>query len=415
MRSNKLKMSAVAIAMLIGASAQAATTLEVSSWKGYGAETVNFPAIIERFEEQNPDIKLKMTYVSRNDTATVIPARLLAGDPPDVVMVDRDFMAIWSRDDQLMDLSAEPFVQRIQKDLQPLLEIDGKVHYMMLEISGMGMYVNKDLFNKAGVEAYPTSIDGMIAACEKLNAAGVIPMILPANNGGWSPHMLVDSMALAGLDAKPDQSKIDKLNSGEINFVEDEGFRQAMLALKKLKEAKCYDAKISAGTDPWSVGLSTFQSGRVAMLPQGLWNITPFSNDELPENYEVQPFPTIANDAGVTMDYIGPGWSIPKSAKNVDAAKKWIDFWSHDENLKLFVQADTAVSPLVGGTDGLPALASGYTQTRANGNFVAFPLGTWSSELTLAMADDIVAYMLDTDKDLDTIFKRWDEIRDNNL
>jgi raffinose/stachyose/melibiose transport system substrate-binding protein len=412
MTLSKLKLSIAAVALAASVGAQAKTTIEVTAWKGAGAEVANFPTIIDNFEKAYPDIKVDFKFISRGDTVTVIPSRLQAGDAPDVMMIDRDFLQVWGSEGQLMDLTDQPFVDRVQEGLQPLLALDGKVHYLMLELSGMGMYVNDDLMEKAGISTYPTSIDSMIDACDKLNNIGVTPMILPANNGGWSPHILVDSWGLANGSELPDQGKIDKINDGRINFAEDADFVAALEALAALRDAKCYNAKISAGTDPWSVGLATFQSGRVAMLPQGLWNITPFTKDGLPENFSLKPFPSARGDNGVMMDYIGPGWAIPVAAKNVDAAKKFIDFWSLDENLKLFVEADTAISPLKNGTDGLPALAKGYVDTRASGNYVAFPLGTWPPELTNLMANDIVSFMLDPKKDAVAVLKGWDEMRD---
>lgn len=67
------------------------------------------------------------------------------------------------------------------------------------------------------------------------------------------------------------------------------------------------------------------------MLPQGMWNITPFSNDSLPEHFSLHPFPAVNGTKGIVMDYNGPGWAIPKDSGEVEAAKKWIDFWMNDE------------------------------------------------------------------------------------
>lgn len=62
MELQKLSLPTAITACLLATSGVCATQveLEVSSWKGAGAEVANFPLIIERFEKANPDIKVKL-------------------------------------------------------------------------------------------------------------------------------------------------------------------------------------------------------------------------------------------------------------------------------------------------------------------------------------------------------------------
>ncbi|USD62510.1 carbohydrate ABC transporter substrate-binding protein [Vibrio sp. SCSIO 43140] len=384
--------------------------LEVASWKGSGTEIANFPTIIERFEKENPNIKVKLNFMARNDMVTSIPARFQAGSPPDVVMVDREFMTHWGENGQLMKLNEQPFINQFQPALQPYLGLGDDVYYSMLQVSGMGMYANDALLAKAGITDFPNTLEEFTETCRTLNEQGIIPTVLPGNNGDWGPYLFFISLALTDGD-KPSQDRISKFNSGELKFSDDKYVKNAFESFRKMIDANCFNPKISAGTDPWSVALTTFQSGRIAMLPQGLWNITPFVNDELPEKFTLHPFPSANGNHGVVVDYIGPGWAIPNDATHKEAAMKWIDFWTVNENLKLFLEADTAISPLVNGDSGLPLnIASSYIEARESGHFVTYPDGSFPVSLTPDMRNDITAFMLNSDQDYAPILASWDAI-----
>jgi raffinose/stachyose/melibiose transport system substrate-binding protein len=405
---NLTLITAISTALLAAGTANATVELEVASWKGAGAEVAEFPQMIERFEKANPGIKVKLNYMARNDMVTSIPARMQAGNPPDVVMVDREFILHWGGNGQLQRLNDEPFVERMQPALKPYLGLGDDVYYSMLEVSGMGVYTNNDLFEKAGIDSYPQNMDELVKTCKVFNDAGIQPMLLAANNGGWTPFIYFLAMGLADGDM-PDATRIDKLVTGELKFADDKYMKNAFEGFRRMLDADCFDAKISAGTDPWSVALTSFQSGRVAMLPQGMWNITPFMNDSLPENFSFHPFSAVNGETGITMDYNGPGWAIPTAAKDVDAAKKWIDFWMQDENLQIFLRADTGITTLEGGTSGVPAVADPFVKARTAGNMVTFPVGTISAQLGIDMPNDITSFMLNPSQDYNEILKRWDE------
>jgi raffinose/stachyose/melibiose transport system substrate-binding protein len=314
-----------------------------------------------------------------------------------------------------MEIGDQDFVDRIQPDLRPHLGLGDSTYYSMLQISGMGIYVNDDLMQQAGIDAYPETLTEFTAACGKLRDQGTLPLLLAGNNGGWTPFVFYLALGLADADV-PSQDRLAKFNNGDIKFADDSAMKGAFEAFRQLTDAKCFDAKISAGTDPWSVALTTFQSGRVAMLPQGLWNITPFLKDTLPENFSLQPFPSINGSQGITMDYHGAGWAIPVDAKDVDAAKKWIDFWTKDENLKMFLEADTAMTTLDGGTSGLPTdIASNYLESRESNRYVTFPVGALPVELTADMNNDIMSFMLNPAQDYNVILKRWDDVIEKDL
>lgn len=406
----KLKLTSILLAASAFAHMAQATVLEVSSWKGGGAEIANFPQIIEQFEKENPDIKIKLTFLSRPDSVTVLPARLQGGNPPDVMMIDREFMNIFAKQNQLMDLSGQSWIEKIKPEIRPYQQYDGKTYFMMLELSGIGLYSNMDQLNKAGISEVPVNKEQLLQACHKLSEKGITPMLMPASSG-WTPGLFTVGVGLAG-EGKPDAFRPQAFHQGQIKFAEDAYYIKAVEFMKEMINAKCFDPKLNAGIDPWSVGLATFQSGRAAMLPQGLWNIVNFDKDELPEDYQVGPLPALSGEYGVAMDILGPGWSIPKDSKNKEAAQKWIEFWAQDDVLKTFLKPESAVTTLVDGTSGVSDKAAAYLKAREAGYAVFTPEGLWAPNVVFEASHSMTSYMLDTTQSPQDILSRWDKIRE---
>ena len=74
-----------------------------------------------------------------------------------------------------------------------LSTFDGTVYGAPDNIHGMGLYYRKDLFDKAGITAVPTTYDELVAANQKLVAAGITPLS-GAGKFGWMTMRLIDSL-----------------------------------------------------------------------------------------------------------------------------------------------------------------------------------------------------------------------------
>lgn len=384
-------------------------TLEVSTWNGGGSEIANVPALVSKFEQDNPGIEVKLDYMTRVDTATIISTRLQGGSAPDVLMVDRQLMQQWGGAGQLLDLRDQPWVATVQPPLRqfmaPIGAPAGAVYMLPLEVIGMGLFVNTDLLKKAGVDRVPTSIAELKVACGKLHDAGIIPMLVPSKDG-WGPATWVTVWTLApGIgQAKPlDAEFVD----GQKTFAADPGAQAAVRELADLADAKCFDPKLNVGVDTWSVALSEFRGGRVAMEAQGAWNIQRFgANKRL--HFVLAPLPALSGDAGVGMDLIGSSWAVNAATKQPDAARAWMAFWARPENLASFLAAESAFTPLQSGADVMPANAQLYTAAHQAGRVVIEPEGTWSQKLVDAMKTSLTAHLLDIHEDPQAVLTRWD-------
>ncbi len=407
--STLLPILLVPILLATAAPAAEPAALEVSTWKGGGGEIANVPALVAKFEQQNPDIRVKLEYMTRVDTATVIPTRLQGGSAPDVMMVDRQLMGQWGAAGQLMDLRHEPWVDTVDPKLRQYMEPSGThggaVYMLPLEVVGMGLFANTDLLAKAGIDHVPTTAAELKADCGRLHAAGITPMLVPAKDG-WGPGMWATTWTLAPGIGQPTPLD-EKFVTGQAKFADDLGANAALHGLAELADAKCFDPKLNVGVDTWSIALSEFKAGHVAMEAQGAWNIQRFSaNKKL--RFVFAPLPSLAGGDGVGMDLVGSSWAVNAATKNAVAAKRWMAFWSRDENLSQFLLAESAFTPLQAGSTVMPANAQLYTDAHRAGHVIISPDGTWKQKLIDAMQHSLTAYFLDIRQDPKPILARWD-------
>ncbi|WP_342077826.1 extracellular solute-binding protein [Yoonia sp. SS1-5] len=403
------RLIALSMTGLLAASAVTAqTTLEVTAWKGNEAEPAGMDEIVAKFEAAHPDIDVELSYISRSDTDVVIPPRLQSGNPPDVMMADMPLTKVWGDAGLLVDWGTDAeWYGRVPAGLQDAITINGAAYVMPLEVIGMGLYTNMDLLAQVGIDAAPTSLDDLKAACGALADAGIKPMLM---TGGFPSVLFVIAN---GLEAAT--TPVADLGNGTAQFVDDPGFSGALDTVRDLADARCFDAKEMAGVDPWSTALSEFKAGNFAMLPQGAWNIGSFREDPA-LNFVFGPVPT-ASGTGVTADLFGFGWVIASESENQAAAKTFVEFWSQPENLQPLLDAEAAYSPFDDGASGTPALAAGYDAARAAGGIRNYPfsVGQWPGALDGEMQNSMTGFLLDLEQDNGDILVRWDETVEDNL
>ncbi|WP_283646168.1 ABC transporter substrate-binding protein [Marinovum algicola] len=401
-------IAATLTAGLIGA-AQAQTVLDVVAWKGNEAEPAGLPGLIEKFEAAHPDIEVELTYVARKDVDKVIPPRLQGGNPPDVTMVDSALVDLWGGAGFLTDLGTDsPWYDRMVPAVREVMTSDGQILVYPLEVIGMGNFVNMDLLANVGIETAPVTLEALKAACQALAEEGIAPMIF----AGGFPAMLF--VGANGIDPKGISPA--EYGTGARMFVEDANFNASLDAVRDLVAAECFDPALQAGLDPWATAPQEFRAGNVAILPQGAWNIGTFSDVE-GLNYQFAPMPSAFSDHGLALDLVGPGWAIPRDAEHPEAARAWIDFFAEEENLRVFLEAEGAYSPYVGGRDTMPDLAAPYTAARAAGSLILWPFSTlaFPKPLQSEWEDSITGFLLNIDKPNEDTLQRWDDVVEDNL
>lgn len=138
---------------------------------------------------------------------------------------------------------------------------DGKIYAVPLNIAAACVFYNTEMFEKAGITTMPTDWQGLLDACEKLQAAGYTPLTISAGTA-WCLSMLAgylcdsEGVDLAALDA----GTASWLDSNVVN------------ATNKMVEISKYFQETAAG-DTNDVATANFYNEEAAMLIQGSWAI----------------------------------------------------------------------------------------------------------------------------------------------
>jgi len=169
-------------------------------------------SIADRYMAANPDVKVEIIgNPSSNVTVFDYEKTLLGTDQfPDVMVMQNpaDFVpsgALLAFEDGDLDYLIDPEVGKI----------GGKQYVANYKKQIIGVFYNKDMFAANGIEV-PNTWDELIAASDKLLAAGIQPFSLGLKDG-WPQGQLANMFAGTDLLAK-DPHWGAKRNANEVKF-----------------------------------------------------------------------------------------------------------------------------------------------------------------------------------------------------
>ena len=158
---------------------------------------------------------------------------------------------------------------------------DGKIYAVPLNIAAACVFYNTEMFEKAGISTMPTDWDGLLDACEKLQAAGYTPISISAGTA-WCLSMLAGYLCDAeGVD-------LDAIDAGTAHWTDS----NVVTAANKMLELSKYFQATAAG-DTNDVATANFYNEEAAMLIQGSWAIAQIngSNPDFEDKCGVFAFP----------------------------------------------------------------------------------------------------------------------------
>jgi raffinose/stachyose/melibiose transport system substrate-binding protein len=151
-------------------------------------------------------------------------------------------------------------------------EGDPNVLYELpVELNVEGFWYNKQIFADNGIEV-PTTWDELIAAADKLQAAGIQPFSASGQQG-WPLTRLLGGYAVRnyGIDA------MARVASGELKLT-DPGFVAAADTLKMMADKEYFGKGLT--TIDYDTAVDVFLQGKAAMFYMGSWELRDFNNPE---------------------------------------------------------------------------------------------------------------------------------------
>jgi len=361
-----------------GLAAQKQVTLTVWDFKygevNAGGAQAPMKANDAAFEKANPGVTVNhVSQPLEPQYYQIIQSAATANDGPDVAMFHPG-ARVNGFADVIVDL--DPYIKDVKGQFTQasieMCSLDQKlgqpVKVLPITMQGFGIYYNKDYFKKAGLNAEkaPKSSADFLAACEKLKAAGIVPIT--------SGQTYTIDFFLRCAAANAYGPKVGGLVDGTQKF-SDPVFKESVNFLKTIID-KGYVEKDGFSRPYFMDGIDKFAAGGGAMFvgllsDVGNWKI--FSDKLGAAN--VGYFPAVNFADGKYKDQqvmqgAGIGYGVMKWSKNQKLAAAYVKFVTTGQGAKTYAAATGALSPntSTGGSDGgYPALKviQGYLKTGA--------------------------------------------------
>lgn len=327
-RHFRVLLGAAAMGMM-ASSALAETELRIT-WYNDGNEGEVMRGILDRYEAANPDVKVTLDVVPYKAILESLPVQLAAGEGPDLARVTD----LGGLSEHYLDLT--PYISDPaywEANFGPFLKwLRGPGHEkdisgFMTQLTVTGPYVNKTLFEQAGV-ALPgegATWDDWAEAVREVSTKLDIPIPMAWDRSGHRVAGPAISMGAKMFDANGDPALVDdglKAMAGKLYEWHQDGTMP-----KELWGSVSGSQYLGANED--------FANANVAMYMSGSWQIPQFA-DKIGDAFDWWAVPAPCGPAGCTGMPGGAALVALKTSEHPEEVGKLMDYLSSEDVLNEF-------------------------------------------------------------------------------
>lgn len=234
--------------------------------------------IVQAFNEKY-DGKYKVEFEASDKESHSKNMKLEASDGtlPQIFWLDASEAPEYSESGVLMDLSdflsENADIQTALGGMENAFQDDNGQYGLPYQCNVQGIFYNKDLFDKAGVE-YPTNdttYEDFIGMIKKLKESGVTPLSIGSKNSAYAMWEFNETLARYGW-----AENIDSILSGEKKF-NNEDLTACFEKLKGIAEAGAFPENMA--TIEYFDAKQLFNEGKAAMFGTGQWDCAEFDEN----------------------------------------------------------------------------------------------------------------------------------------
>ncbi|GLW59239.1 extracellular solute-binding protein [Kitasatospora phosalacinea] len=228
-------------------------------------EAPNYQELVKKFEAANPNIKVDFVNVPFDTAQNKLQTAMGAKGAPDAFRAEVGWTSAFAKAGYLEPLDGTPALTDasvFQPSLIQQAKYSGKTYGVPLVTDTLALMYNKELFAKAGITAAPTTWDELKADAAQLKEkAGVDGFWLKAADGYYAMPFLYGE----GTNMVDAAGKKITVNSAE-----------AAKAIETYKSMFTSPGTVKADvtTDAYAHMMDAFNSGKVAAIIQGPWEVT---------------------------------------------------------------------------------------------------------------------------------------------
>jgi raffinose/stachyose/melibiose transport system substrate-binding protein len=307
-----------------GGSSRGSVTLTLWHNYGTGGNAVATNKLVAAFEKQNPSIKIKVVSQPGGNYFQLLQAAWIAHTAPDL-SVQWTGLFDTKYEKQLLNLKGYFTVAELRKingAKWASSNFDPAQGLLVMPLENqfyIGFY-NKALFAKAGITSVPTNWSELYAACSKLKAKGITPIVYGADPQaiGPNPYPYYDLSYIAAGLWSPAQLK--GLYTGQIPWTSPALVKQ-ISSWAAMPKKGCTNSDVLTKTNI----LGAFMKGEAAMIIDGNWD-TATLRKAMGSN--VAPFlpPFTSKPQHGVVQYSGDGFAVSKQSSHQKEAVQFLKF-----------------------------------------------------------------------------------------
>lgn len=304
-------------------------------------------AVVKAFEEKYPiDIVFDLRPGSA-EGENLVKTRLAANDMPDMLSYNSgSLFQVLNLEKNFVDLSGEAFSDRILESFKTTVSTGGDAFYgiPIQPIATGGIVYNKEIYASLGLNV-PRTWSEFMKNCEKIKAAGIVPVIMSYRDD-WTSQLLLLTDYYNLQAQVPDFAENYTANKAK--------FASTPAALRGFEKIQEVFTKGYINSEPMATTYDMAQEmlvkGEGAHYVMPTWVLSSI-NANYPEHINNIGFFANPSDSaginGVTL-WMPNNISISSTSKKIEAAKKFLDFYVSDEGLAAYMS--------VGAPDGAFAI-----------------------------------------------------------
>lgn len=297
-------------------------------------------AMLEKFEEEHPDIQIDYTFMPYTDHVEKLKVDLSAGDAADVYGVQTGAMYKEFRDfeEDLTPYMAEKYgddwTSNFNEYAMSLLQgDDGEYYAVPLGLSYAGyVWANMSYFDKYNLEL-PTNYDELKEVCQTFRDNGEYPLVIGAKDS-W---INIDTWMNIAADINKD--KLYSAIEGETPFTDEDLVQSFQIWQNCFTDGVFQDGALGVGMYTDSTDMYQ-KEGSIPMILNGSWALGAYmdSDEQSQEVYNSEG----ANHKIFLMDWNNDGKIAPveeavdvslainNQSKVKDAAWTFVDWMIHE-------------------------------------------------------------------------------------
>lgn len=302
-------------------------------WGLWEPESVMQP-LIAKYQQTNPNVTIKYTQKSftqyEENAYTRVKEGSVTGSPaPDILRIHNTWLSkfrpyLSPAPSNVISLSEyqQTYYPTANKDF---VGTDSQIYAIPLEIDGLMLFYNKEIFEAAGFTEPPKTWDSIIETAKvltKKDGSGKITQAGIAMGSSANIEHSADILSLLFL-----QNGVDVINdtNTEMNITD-----------ARAESSLEFYTDFVAVHDVWSPDmrsdLETFYTGQLAMMIAPSWRAFDILNSNSTVEFGVAPTPIL----GTSQVYYGSYWGEAVSRNSVNSLQAWdfVKFLSQEAQLK---------------------------------------------------------------------------------